>query len=56
MKICDICKWLDGLCRIFKGIYRKLLELLQEFSKASECQVNIKCHLYSYVPTKEIEN
>lgn len=56
MKICDIYKWFDGLCRIFKGIYRKLLELLQEFSKASEYQVNIKCHLYSYVPTKEFEN
>ena len=56
MKICDICKWFDGLCRIFKGIYRKLLELLQEFSKASECRVNIKCHLNSYVPIKEILN
>lgn len=55
MKVCDICKWFDGLAEYLKESTEKLSASLQEFSKAPGCKANIKNHFISTYQPKNLK-
>lgn len=46
MKICNVCKWYNGLHRTFMGSYRKTFRIMHTFDTNSKCTHSTKYQIY----------